>query len=1085
MKGEIELKVKVLLEEMKTTQNKSIELEISIQTDGNMQDIYERVKGLFIHKGNSKKQLSLSSMKIHKDRIICVLPISGLSEITNNGKLKVYLQLDKDIVVLHVYNNLEKEFFICPDNTIFQVNAINSVEQFVEFSRKDSVGIVVSANEIFENEEKDFVIMGDFSPKSKRREVCLKKFFLKNGLTKEVKNLTDLKVNDSTNEYQVTLNLKGNPLYEGNWELYCEGELNGKSVLIKVENKQERKVVGNYFRYNDQLYYHVFSRNNKQELILKIEKNEERMVSTKIKTVNLGQNKLTIEGFVQFNCMVDAENQMIELLFVHRDTKRHQSHPIRIINHYFTKTIAFEEGDFFEEKGIWDVFLSFKVSGVKDRAPLNLDSTLESKMDFVVIPKTIYTRSGTIKRIRPYVTLDNNLAVLVRDEGVYCDVIRVDYEASKLIVKGFVSIPDVNYVLKDVYLHEESMDLKINCINEFSEGDGGYYFNSSYDWDSFDIETIGEVNLQFMIYIEGNGNNIVFKFISNLDDIKNKEKAIIYPSLNRNVNGYPIQIQPYYTNQNELSVSVQNSLQSYCTEMDVNKDNIKLKIYSTVEKQLELQDARLVFKEKKTGQTVTQKGKLNNLNEYLFYINSSFMKVNELHDAGKWDVYFAANVNNNNVETMVLCEDINIINKNSTFKANAIKMESGLYCSTFFNKKDKIMSLEIRSLKAHERKKEKIKFLMARGVAKVWSKFRKKPVWLIGENLGEVAQDNGFAFFESCVKNKTSENYYYVSTTNNKNMANLEPYKEKVLWYDSFKHLVLYHLSEYLIVSHGIRDVIPSIVHPKMGSNPKKVIYLQHGIIAMKKLQFNRKSYNGMIKKFVVSSTAEQNIMINEMNFKRDQVMVTGLARFDSLVDKSKSRKTREILLMPTWRDWIIDSKEEFLVSDFYVHYSQLLKDKRLHNLLEENDLVLKFFPHIEIQKKYKDEFSSLNKRIQIVKLGEESVKELMQNSSLMVTDYSSVVFDFNYLKKPSIFYHFDVNDYLKHRGSYVDLSRELVGDIAYTKDEVIKYINEYVQKDFKYKPKYLIKSKKYYARHDKKNFERIYKEIKKISNEK
>lgn len=177
MKGEIELKVKVLLEEMKITQNKSIELEISIQTDGNMQDIYERVKGLFIHKGNSKKQLSLSSMKIHKDRIICVLPISGLSEIMNNGKLKVYLQLDKDIVVLHVYNNLEKEFFICPDNTIFQVNAINSVEQFVEFSRKDSVGIVVSANEIFENEEKDFVILGDFSSKSKRREVYLKEFF--------------------------------------------------------------------------------------------------------------------------------------------------------------------------------------------------------------------------------------------------------------------------------------------------------------------------------------------------------------------------------------------------------------------------------------------------------------------------------------------------------------------------------------------------------------------------------------------------------------------------------------------------------------------------------------------------------------------------------------------------------------------------------------------------------------------------------------------------------------------------------------------------------------------------------------------
>lgn len=117
--------------------------------------------------------------------------------------------------------------------------------------------------------------------------------------------------------------------------------------------------------------------------------------------------------------------------------------------------------------------------------------------------------------------------------------------------------------------------------------------------------------------------------------------------------------------------------------------------------------------------------------------------------------------------------------------------------------------------------------------------------------------------------------------------------------------------------------------------------------------------------------------------------------------------------------------------------------------------------------------------------MGEESVKELMQNSSLMITDYSSVVFDFNHLKKPTIFYHFDVNDYLKHRGSYVDLRKDLVGDIAHTKEEVIKYVSDYVENDFKYKPKYNINSKKYYAYHDKNNFERIYNEIKKLSNKK
>ncbi|MDA1550482.1 CDP-glycerol glycerophosphotransferase family protein [Bacillus tropicus] len=1077
------MKVKILLEEMKVTQNKNIEFEISIQTNENAKAVYERVKGLYIHKGNSKNQLSLSSIRNCNDRIIFALPISELSKIMNYGKLKVSLQLDKDIILLHVYNNLKKSFFICPNNTSFQVNASNSIEKLVEFNRKDSVSIAVFANEILKNEEEDFIIQGRFSPEFKQREVRLKEFFLKNNLTKEVRKLTNLKVNENINEYQVILKLKGNPLYEGNWELFCAGMLNGKSILVKVRNEQERKVVGSYFIYKDQLHYHMCSRNNEHVLVMNIKKNTERMASSKVENVSLDQNKLTIEGSVQFNRMVDMKNQRVELLFIQRDTKKEQSHPISITNNCFKKTIVFEEDEFFEEKGIWDVFISFKVQGIKSKITLNLGSNSDSKADFIIIPKTIYSKSGAIKRIRPYVTQDNNLAVLIRNEGVYCDVIKVDYEASKLVVKGFVSIPDINYVLKDVYLYEESLNLKIKCINKFSKESGGYYFSSSYDWDSFDITKTGEVNLKFMVHVESNGNNIEFKLVSNSDDIKNKSKIMIYPPLNKDTNGYPIQIRPYYTNRNELSISIGNSLQAYCTVIDAKKTHVKFKIQSKIQDDFVLQDAELVLEHSQTKEIIKQRLQSNGQNEYICNMNQAFIGSIKVHEQGRWEVYFSTRVNNKIVRAKLFGKDLEVINKNSTFKSNAIKIEDELYMSIFFDKKNKIMSLETRNIKAYEKSSEKIRFLAAKGIAKIWSKFKKKKVWLIGENLGEVAQDNGFAFFESCIKKNVKEETYYVSKKNNKNIENLLPYKERVVQYDSFKHLVLYYLSEYTIVSHGIRDVIPSIVHNKMASNTKKVIYLQHGIIAMKKLQFNRNSYNGMIKKFVVSSEHEKNIMINEMKFKEKQIMVTGLARFDSLVDKSKDKKTREILLMPTWREWVIGSKEGFLASDFFIHYHGLLQDKKLHDLLEKHDLVLKFFPHIEIQKKYKDEFASLNKRIQIVKLGEESVKELMQNSSLMITDYSSVVFDFNYLKKPTVFYHFDVNDYLKHRGSYVDLRKDLVGDIALTRDEVIKYVRDYAENDFKYKPKYNINSKKYYAYHDKHNFERIYNEIEKLSN--
>ncbi len=1081
MKGEIELKVKFLLEEIKVIQKKKIKLEISVQTDGYTKEIFERIRGLVIRKGESQKQLFLSDMRFHKDIIVCTLPISELSKIMNQEKLNIYLQLDSDNMFINVYNNIKKNFHIGIEQTVFQLNTCDSNEKIVEFIRQDSVNIVVSANEIRVSEATDFMVLGKFSPDFKHNEVRLKSFFLKNSITNENRKLTDLKVNNYTNEFQVKLNLKENPLYEGNWEMFCLGTFNDKPISIKVKYTKAKKVVGCYFSNYDQLYNHVFSRNSKHELVMNIKQNTERMVSTQIKDVYFDRNKLTIEGEIQFQNSIQLENQKVELWFIQRDTKRKYNYPISITEKYFEVKIDFGKEDFVEEKGIWDIFLGFEIQGIKTKVKLSLGS----KSDVVILPKTAYTKSGSIKRIRPYETLDGNLALLIRDEGIYCDVISVEYENSNLILKGFLDIPDINYVIKDVYLYEESLNLKMRCKNEFSKGDKGYYFSSSCDWELFDIEKYGEVNLKFMIHVESNGHDIEFSLASNLDDINDKSKAIIYPPLNQNINGYPMQIQPYYTQQNELSVFVQNSLKAYCISMNSNKNHMTFVVSSIIEGNLEVRDAKLIFKERKSGHTIKHNGELNKHNEYQFSIDKSLMKVNEIHEVGKWDVYFSAKVNNNHVEAKVFCDDENIIKQNSTFKSNAIKFENSLYGSLFFDKRNKMMSFETRDLKAHEKKYEKVRFLMAKGVAKIWSKFKKKPIWLIGENLGEVAQDNGFAFFESCVKKKVAEDYYYVSKAENKNKDNLEPYKDKVLRYDSFKHLCLYHLSKYLIVSHGIRDVIPSMMHPKMGSNTKEVIYLQHGIIAMKKLEFNRKSYNGMIKKFVVSSKHEKDILINEMNFKEKQVIITGLARFDSLVDKSKKNEKREILLMPTWREWVIGSKEGFLASDFFVYYHGLLQDKRLHDLLEKHDLILKFFPHIEIQKKYMSEFASLNERIKVVKLGEESVKELIQKSSLMITDYSSVVFDFNYLKKPTIFYQFDVNAYLKHRGSYVDLNKDLVGDMAYTKEEVIKHISEYVQNDFKYKSKYLIKSKKYYDYHDEKNFDRIYKEIKKIPNKK
>jgi CDP-glycerol glycerophosphotransferase (TagB/SpsB family) len=89
---------------------------------------------------------------------------------------------------------------------------------------------------------------------------------------------------------------------------------------------------------------------------------------------------------------------------------------------------------------------------------------------------------------------------------------------------------------------------------------------------------------------------------------------------------------------------------------------------------------------------------------------------------------------------------------------------------------------------------------------------------------------------------------------------------------------------------------------------------------------------------------------------------------------------------------------------------------------------------------------STANARIQMVEMGEESVQDLMHSSMLMITDYSSVSWEFLSLQKPVIFYRFDIESFLSARESYIDLRDETYGDIAYDEDQLTDLLRQYLE---------------------------------------
>ncbi len=426
--------------------------------------------------------------------------------------------------------------------------------------------------------------------------------------------------------------------------------------------------------------------------------------------------------------------------------------------------------------------------------------------------------------------------------------------------------------------------------------------------------------------------------------------------------------------------------------------------------------------------------------------------------------------------------DLPILDTNSlvaahTFKAGAVKDRGRQYRSFYRDSNSGRINIEFRPFRHKEKFTTKLMDAAALVLAEVAAPFAKTETWLVGENLGHVAQDNGYAFFEHCMEEQKEQNIYYIARSSNRHLDKLAKYQSNVIRYNSFTHYYRYHLAKKLIVAHGIRDVLPSSKHRIQ--NKKPLVYLQHGIVAMKKISYGDNSYNGSMKMFVVSSENEKKLMMTQNNMTADLLKVTGLPRYDSLTVKMTEKKI--VLFMPTWRDWLNKDEETFKESSFYKNYRELLKSEEFLSILRKHDAVAQFYPHFEIENRFSHLLDFESERVKVVSYSDTYVQDIVRTSTVLVTDYSSIAWDFIYLGKPVIFYQFDRKQYLLNRGSYVDLKRDLPGEIAMSKQNVIENVERYLENDGGMSGEYRKRAESYYEFHDQNNSDRVYRAIVKL----
>ncbi len=389
-------------------------------------------------------------------------------------------------------------------------------------------------------------------------------------------------------------------------------------------------------------------------------------------------------------------------------------------------------------------------------------------------------------------------------------------------------------------------------------------------------------------------------------------------------------------------------------------------------------------------------------------------------------------------------------------------------------------------------KKNKVgarKAVFARLMTFIMKPFQRKKIWLISDRI-DKADDNGEAFFQYVAKRKDVKAYFAISPKS----PDYQRLKKvgRVIPFLGWRYKSLYLLADSVISSQGEEYIF----HPFQGQSvlyrdlaqSQKFVFLQHGI-TKDDLSAWLNRFNKNISLFVTVTYPEyQSILEYNYYYSKKEVKLTGFPRYDRLYHCEK----RIITIMPTWRAYLVtrinsetgkrELKAGFCESQYFAMYDKLINDQRLFDAAERLGYTISFLNHPNMS----STADVLSGDQRMKKLGgETSYREVFAQSDLVITDYSSIAFDFAYLRKPVVYYQADKDEFFSgahtYEKGYFDYETDGFGEVEYSVEALVERIIEYMENDCQLKDEYRKRIDATFPFSDQNNCQRVYEEIVKL----
>ncbi|MEG2908337.1 MAG: CDP-glycerol glycerophosphotransferase family protein [Erysipelotrichaceae bacterium] len=281
--------------------------------------------------------------------------------------------------------------------------------------------------------------------------------------------------------------------------------------------------------------------------------------------------------------------------------------------------------------------------------------------------------------------------------------------------------------------------------------------------------------------------------------------------------------------------------------------------------------------------------------------------------------------------------------------------------------------------------------------------------------------------------------------------------KSEIVYKKTLSYYYLLMTSKYWIRTHSIETIV---------NKKDNQVYIQmwHGPGCTKKEGFDTlpeserigviphaKEWDYYIatdeasKEYIKTATGFNKTIVMIGNSRTDYLMQATPTHINRLKEKYKIKENEKVILYaPTFRESDIESEVVHMKIHKICKLDNVRVILRLHPLLSDK---------IDLSE-YGDNIIDGNKVAQIT--------DLYLISDLMITDYSSVAFDYLTLNKPIIFYCYDIKLYQKERGFYFDYLNNLGGPLVEYEDDLVdcilrsdKLMDEYRIEYEKYKDFY------------------------------